>query len=240
MKTVFNPGDKINQWTIMYYAGDMRWHCKCSCGVEKDVLTKYLKDGTSKSCGHDRNYHIIRDDITGRVFGRLTVLGYTGANNMWRCQCSCDNKTIKDIHRDSLMTGKTRSCGCMKETYRKQTLLKKYGENNTIRITRPREEWQIEAIHSKSMMIELLELLGHKPTIMELRRILDVREGVVKKAIKEFDLLDKIQVGEHSGESATEIEVAQFLVNLGFQIEKHNRSILGGKELDIYIYIHTR
>lgn len=129
MKTVYNPGDRLGEWTIMYYAGDMRWHCKCSCGKEKDVLTKYLRDGTSKSCGHDRNYHIIKDDITGKRFGSLVVPGYTGSSNMWQCKCDCG--TIKNIHRDSLMTGKTKSCGCLKETMRAQTLFARYGDTNT-------------------------------------------------------------------------------------------------------------
>lgn len=233
MKTVYNPGDRLGEWTIMYYAGDMRWHCKCSCGKEKDVLTKYLRDGTSKSCGHDRNYHIIKDDITGKRFGSLVVPGYTGSSNMWQCKCDCG--TIKNIHRDSLMTGKTKSCGCLKETMRAQTLFARYGDTNTNRVNNPREEWQIEALHNKDMLLNVFNLLGHKPTIMELKRILDVREGVVKEAIKNFELEDYIQVGDYVGESSTEIEIAQFLSDNGIEFERHNREVLSGRELDIYI-----
>ena len=232
-KHSFEPGQQINQWTVQYYAGNMRWHCKCSCGVEKDVLTRDLANKSSKSCGHDRNYHIIRKDITGEKFGELTVLKYSGKDNMWTCKCSCGN--IKDIHRDSLMTGKTRSCGCLKEKMRAETLLEKYGETNTIRVTRPREEWQILALDNKKVFVELLDTIGHKITIMELSRILDVREGIIKDRIASYGLQDRVVVGEYRGESNLEIEICTFLEEAGFKIEKHNRDILYGQELDIYI-----
>ena len=28
-----------------------RWHCKCDCGNEVDVIANYLRNGTTKSCG---------------------------------------------------------------------------------------------------------------------------------------------------------------------------------------------
>ena len=41
--------------TVIHFAyskdGRTFWHCKCSCGKEKDVATKDLKRGTVKSCG---------------------------------------------------------------------------------------------------------------------------------------------------------------------------------------------
>lgn len=60
-----------------------------------------------------------KDNFVGRIFGRLTVLSYAG-NKKWLCRCSCPLKTEKAIHRYSLMTGRTKSCGCInKETIRK-------------------------------------------------------------------------------------------------------------------------
>jgi len=32
----------------------------------------------------------------------------------WKCQCSCDNKTIKEVSQYSLMSGTSKSCGCYK------------------------------------------------------------------------------------------------------------------------------
>lgn len=49
-------------------------------------------------------------DITGQKFGRLLVLKYSGG--LWHCQCDCG--VIKDIAGHELLSGKTKSCGCLK------------------------------------------------------------------------------------------------------------------------------
>lgn len=54
-------------------------------------------------------------DITGRVFGRLTVIERAGsANNraLWRCRCECGNEHITQGQR--LRNGKVKSCGCLR------------------------------------------------------------------------------------------------------------------------------
>lgn len=67
----------------------------------------------------------VKEDLTGRVFGRLTVLqqaedyirqsGQRSAR--WLCECSCENKTRKIIVGTSLTNKKnpTRSCGCLQK-----------------------------------------------------------------------------------------------------------------------------
>jgi hypothetical protein len=58
--------------------------------------------------------------LAGLLFGRLTVLRYAGryldpcgkASHSWICECGCGN-TIR-IKQQSLVTGNTRSCGCLK------------------------------------------------------------------------------------------------------------------------------
>lgn len=53
-------------------------------------------------------------DLTGRQFGRLTVLRYAGSVNRktrWECVCSCG--VIKNITYQNLMRGHTKSCGCL-------------------------------------------------------------------------------------------------------------------------------
>jgi hypothetical protein len=46
---------KFNHWTILYRNGsymkrDAIWHCKCDCGVEKDVRGFHLTKGYSTQC----------------------------------------------------------------------------------------------------------------------------------------------------------------------------------------------
>lgn len=54
--------------------------------------------------------HII--DINGRVFGRWTVVSYSG-NRQWRCRCECG--TVRDIRSVDLRQCHTTSCGCSKD-----------------------------------------------------------------------------------------------------------------------------
>ena len=53
-------------------------------------------------------------NLIGQKFGKLTVLNYSGSKNgkaFWHCQCTCGKE--KDISAASLISGDTRSCGCL-------------------------------------------------------------------------------------------------------------------------------
>lgn len=58
-----------------------------------------------------------RSDLTGRQYGRLTVVRYFGKNkyrlHVWRCVCSCGNEVLVTV--SNLNAGKTNSCGCYKK-----------------------------------------------------------------------------------------------------------------------------
>ena len=47
-------------------------------------------------------------DMTGEVYGRLTVVERTGSK--WLCRCECGNTSI--VGRQELRRGNTKSCGC--------------------------------------------------------------------------------------------------------------------------------
>ena len=53
------------------------------------------------------------EDLTGRTFGRWTVLGPGERNNKgrfrWKCQCKCGR--IGNVYGTSLINGKSKSCG---------------------------------------------------------------------------------------------------------------------------------
>lgn len=55
-------------------------------------------------------------DLTGQIFGRLTVIGYAGQteskDSTWFCRCKCEKLTR--VHGTALKSGNTTSCGCMK------------------------------------------------------------------------------------------------------------------------------
>lgn len=54
------------------------------------------------------------EDLTGRFFGRLTVLEqaeWKNGTSYWRCRCECGNETT--VRYAYLITGHTKSCGCL-------------------------------------------------------------------------------------------------------------------------------
>lgn len=55
-------------------------------------------------------------DLSGKRFGRLTVLGIADRGSRktyWVCQCDCGN--VKTVRSDSLQIGAIKSCGCLKK-----------------------------------------------------------------------------------------------------------------------------
>lgn len=55
-------------------------------------------------------------DLTGKQFGRLTVLGQRkpGVGRQWRWLCQCDCGKIIWVIGQAIRTGHTKSCGCLR------------------------------------------------------------------------------------------------------------------------------
>lgn len=79
----------------------------------------------------------IKDDLTGRNFGNLTVIGFV--NGLWKCKCSCGNYSY--LTRTQLTSGSKKSCGCVRRAgnlvgkrFGKLTVVKKAGvdKNNFV------------------------------------------------------------------------------------------------------------
>lgn len=97
------------------------WVCQCKCGNTRTVFSGNLTRGLTKSCGClNREMASARKlaDLTGRTFGRLTVLkradkNASNGNPKWICRCSCPNHTITEVASGDLLYGHTQSCGCL-------------------------------------------------------------------------------------------------------------------------------
>lgn len=54
-------------------------------------------------------------DLTGQVFGRVTVISYVGRsanrNSLWQCRCACGHAWT--VNAQCLRSGDTKSCGCL-------------------------------------------------------------------------------------------------------------------------------
>lgn len=90
-----------------------RWKCVCDCGNVTVATRGELTSGHKKSCGclKHKGYSLI--DLTGKRFGRLTVLERSDNQynqTSWKCICDCGNTIITTSQR--LRNGECKSCGC--------------------------------------------------------------------------------------------------------------------------------
>jgi hypothetical protein len=62
-------GKQFGKLTVLDFAGNSKWLCKCQCGNEVQIWTANLTRGNSKSCGCIRNI---------KASKRATIHGYFG------------------------------------------------------------------------------------------------------------------------------------------------------------------
>ena len=100
------------------------WDCQCDCGNTISAKRTALVSGRKQSCGclaHAQKHSL---NLVGHTFGRLTSVRPTTQRAkrskcvIWECHCSCGNTTY--VSSKSLMEGKVKSCGCLKEEYNGQ------------------------------------------------------------------------------------------------------------------------
>lgn len=85
------------------------WLCQCDCGNQIVYPGSTLRRGRAQSCGC-----LKLEDLTGKKFGKLTVIKYTFSKNgqrYWHCVCECGNSL--DVSTKNLKSGNTKSCGCL-------------------------------------------------------------------------------------------------------------------------------
>lgn len=283
---VINPGDRFGEWEVLSYEGNKKYLCRCSCGTEKLVLRGNLLNGSSTSCGHNKNHYgdltgkqinewtvlgkegylykcqcscgkiqlvgqkdlmsgrskqcghgyNIRTDITGQKFGKWTVLKYFG-NQMYLCQCSCENHTTRAVRKADLLSGQSTQCGCNKQTKMHETLMQRYGDPAPTKASNPRNPEQLKAIQSKENLEDFINRhvgKGKGVTLQRLAELLNIGTYKTFETVRDFNFFDRVQFG--SPVSFAEKDIARWIEDdLKCKVETQNRQLLDGKEIDIYL-----
>ena len=126
--------------------GKRKFLCKCSCGNEKIVRLNDLKSGKTKSCGclqkekssegikNKKDWKLYRNDLSGKTFGKLTVLKLDKEETLrqrkeknnnfsyWQCLCECGN--VISVRSTQLTGSKTKSCGCLQKSKASENIKK--------------------------------------------------------------------------------------------------------------------
>ncbi|MFI3227812.1 MAG: zinc-ribbon domain-containing protein [Clostridia bacterium] len=123
----------INEWSeknidmkpnmiLINNSSKVWWKCKCGNEWKESVVKRINGKGCS-ICNlvspQNVSLKTPRKDITGKRFGRLTVLEHAGVKkeSIWKCQCDCGNEIM--VIQTNLMNGKTTSCGCKRDEVRR-------------------------------------------------------------------------------------------------------------------------
>ena len=145
MAVIDLTGKKFNHWTVLERAkndksGNAMWLCECDCEqhIQKIVKGSSLRSGHSKSCGCLKKQVAAElgrnnaKNLLGQKFGKLKVIQKAESKNYrayWVCECECGNSTI--VSTDKLISGHTKSCGCLTwnnllgQTFGKLTVIEK-------------------------------------------------------------------------------------------------------------------
>lgn len=113
-------GRKCGRLTPLYptdkrKSNSVVWICKCDCGKEVEVRADKLNPDSkysTKSCGCLLGAQL----QVGQKFGRLTIISpitksNQSQNKLWKCLCDCGKETY--VSSNTLLSGKTKSCGCL-------------------------------------------------------------------------------------------------------------------------------
>lgn len=126
------------------------WLCQCDCGnivIEKGTL---LTTGKVVSCGNcDSKYNFdnpqkteVDTSLVGKRFSRLLVLEERidvveledKTKNVYMCKCVCDCGNVIEVPKNRIVSGGTKSCGCLHKDKVSNTLFNlktdKIGQKN--------------------------------------------------------------------------------------------------------------
>ncbi|WP_304068190.1 AP2 domain-containing protein [Megamonas hypermegale] len=155
-------GQKFNMLTILKELGHNKVLCRCDCGNIKEVTKSQVIRGMTKSCGclqktaleknREKARFVLRDyhNCTGEKFNMLTVLN--DLENGWLlCRCDCGN--IKEIRKQSVINGITKSCGCLRV------------ESGYEKAKKMNEATKKDYVGQKFNMLTIIEDLGHNKVI---------------------------------------------------------------------------
>lgn len=156
MTNRYPPGQKFGKLTIITQAPSIPdknplsnpltvWQCQCDCGKIVDVRHTFLARGQT-SCGCEA-YTIITKIVVGTKINRLTAVKHIGSK--WLCQCDCGETTTVDTN--AMISGNTKSCGCLSSEKSSLSIQKAIANNRKYppRITTARRCWKKYCLNDK-------------------------------------------------------------------------------------------
>lgn len=135
MRQKINIGYRFGHLTVTSDSGERKngytvWNCRCECGNEICLDTRYIQRETITDCGCMTITRPQQIDLTGARYGKLICLypteeRDTSGNTLWYCQCDCGKNCLASS--GSLRAGYKKSCGCLSHPPLKDFVGKRFG-----------------------------------------------------------------------------------------------------------------
>lgn len=141
-------------------SGNIIWECACDCGKTALVSSANLISGRIRSCGC-----LLIRDLTGQRFGKLTAIRVTderqNTQTVWECVCDCGNTVF--VRSSNLVTGITRSCGCLLKA---ELTGQRFGKLTALRPTEERQKgnvvWECRCDCGNTAYVAAANLMGNR------------------------------------------------------------------------------
>ena len=102
--------------------------CECDCGntvIKSSYQLRHAKQTPSCGCNVTEILRLRAKDATGMKFGRLTVQkSYYSESGVALLDCVCDCGNNKVIRKYDLLSGHTKSCGCLQKEIQSKNMQK--------------------------------------------------------------------------------------------------------------------
>lgn len=113
--------------------------CLCDCGNSFITTSRMLKESKNISCGcyiFRKNENKIKNNI-GRKINKLKIIDYyigrdSQGHREWRYKCVCECGNFYSGDAKSIMSGNTKSCGCLRKEVASNRLTKHGLSNHRI------------------------------------------------------------------------------------------------------------
>jgi len=107
-------------------------------------------------------------DLKGKKFGRWTVIEFAGSDKtgtaLWECVCACGTKRI--VERGNLVSGKSKSCGCLRKEVNSKTKVRditgqKFGRLTVLKRNKKEKEKKVSWLCRCKCGVEIIVTSTH-------------------------------------------------------------------------------
>ena len=118
----FRKGNQVNKGRRHFGEENANWkggkkELSICIDCNKEFYTYPSEKNNYQRCGECRTKNQISNELKGKKFGSLTVIGDAGrvkweggSRRLWLCKCDCGQEHT--VRANDLKEGKTKSCGC--------------------------------------------------------------------------------------------------------------------------------